>query len=164
MFDDWWYPGHPVQVACTQDLVPQASLFPDGFGPVRQEYQHLMLYMMVFCPDNAFQRRDPSLKWLTSNQVTETNTTFVTPAPASAQAAFTALLQKGVSQGMSTFEIDFMGTNFMAVPYFRQQVDAYQAWLDGMDAAAMATGVPIQWCTAQPADLMAARLKKKKTE
>ena len=109
-----------------------------------------MLYTVNFCPaafggnrylhdaDAAMSFPDPNGHY------------FAVPRAHASEPAYGRLLDHGLAQGMTLFEIDFMEKNFQEVPYYRTTAGAADAWLDGISHAASTRGIPTQLCSAAP--------------
>ena len=65
-----------------------------------------------------------------------------------------ALFEQYKKVGLSNYEQDFMVTNFLKTNLYRTDLDAYEDWAVGLNEAAAATGVPVQFCMAMPSDIM----------
>ena len=81
---------------------------------------------------------------------------FLMPRAEVAERTFGKLMDDGVRQGMTAFEIDFMEKNFEAVPYLRDTAGAADGVLVGLSRAAAARGLPTQLCSDSPRDVIAA--------
>ena len=81
---------------------------------------------------------------------------FLMPKAEVAERTFGKLMDDGVRQGMTAFEIDFMEKNFEAVPYLRDTAGAADGVLAGLSRAAAARGLPTQLCSDSPRDVIAA--------
>ncbi|KAH8055514.1 hypothetical protein JL721_10243 [Aureococcus anophagefferens] len=81
---------------------------------------------------------------------------FEDVAPAQSLEFYGAMFDRGMAQGMASFEPDFMQANYNCVDDFVQTVDAAETWQRGMADAALARNVSVQWCYATPTDVLAA--------
>ena len=133
----------PGLVICTQSFTPKnltddinggsapgPALFPAGLKPLVGQYGGgLMLYMVNFCPENAYL--SPAQAVESFRDPTGSDRYFLAPLPEESEAAYGRLMDEGIKQGMTLFEIDFMERNFDWVPYFRQHAGAAEGWLRG---------------------------------
>jgi hypothetical protein len=89
--------------------------------------------MVNFCPEGSpyLTRREAVSSFPDVN-----NRTFWNPLPDASEAVYGRLLDEGVSQGMTMFEIDFMEKNFEMTPYYRSVAGAADGWLRGMSRCA----------------------------
>ena len=171
-------------VVCTQSFSPTTvggaadgpPLFPSGLLPLKAQFGGLMLYMVNFCPvrvqrfelvglidrlgdsqtiavqDNDYlSRADAAVSFPDAK-----GRVFLMPKAEVAERTFGKLMDDGVRQGMTAFEIDFMEKNFEAVPYLRDTAGAADGVLMGLSRAAAARGLPTQLCSDSPRDVIAA--------
>ena len=170
--DDWWYVGGPQNrsikglVTCTASFTPRVanlstgtgpSLFPQGLSPLTKQFGgNLMLYMVNFCPTNPYLPRKDAAE---SFKDPTTGGYFLGPANFEAsELAYGALMDAGLAQGMTMFEVDFMSRNFMMVPHYRTTAAAAEGWQTGMSRAAERRGLAMQWCSDDPQDVIASVL------
>eukprot|EP01051_Picozoa_sp_SAG22_P015422 SAG22_NODE_2012_length_3141_cov_3.171269_1_plen_863_part_00 len=174
--DDWWYGNASAKVQTTQKIVvctesftpttttgqpPDArnpSLFPKGLKPLREQFGGLMLYMVNFCPKNAYlSPEDAATSFLDSFSFpgSKNQNYFVNPKAEASEAAYGRVMDAGIAQGMTAFEIDFMERNFEMTPYYRDTAGAADGWLAGLSRAAAARNLPTQLCSDSARDVIA---------
>lgn len=137
---------------CTSSLTPQQRLFPGGLRTLAPRFGGgLMLYMVNFCANNTYVAPAEAAASFTD----PAGRHFVTPRGDASEAVYGRVLDDGLRQGMTNFEIDFMSQNFAFVPHYRTDAGAADAWLTGLSRAAAARGVSMQLCTATARDAVA---------
>jgi len=111
-----------------------------------------MLYMVNFCPSSPYlKREDAAMSFPDAH-----GRVFMNPlGPAKSEETYGALLDEGIKQGMTMFEIDFMEKNFASTPYFRTVAAAADGWLAGMSKAAEKRRLPTQLCSDSARDVIA---------
>jgi hypothetical protein len=67
-------------------------------------------------------------------------------------ALYDALLRQAAGWGVVTFEHDWLVECFLGVRGLREAPGRARAWQEGVDRAAAASGLTLQWCMASPAD------------
>eukprot|EP00039_Didymoeca_costata_P022624 m.347079 g.347079 ORF g.347079 m.347079 type:complete len:830 (+) comp31229_c0_seq1:119-2608(+) len=165
--DDWWYVGGDTVegvVQCTKSFTPllynttdgkQKQLFPEGLSPLTKQFGGgLMLYMVNFCASNDYLKEDESVR----SFVDPKGRFFLMPKGNTSEIAYGRILDEGIKQGMTLFEIDFMQQNFDEVPYYRTNPHTAEQWLQGLSDAAVTRGIVMQLCTATPRDAIASAL------
>ena len=65
-------------------------------------------------------------------------------------------LDQAAAWGVETFEHDWLIECFLGVRGLREEPGRAQAWQEGIDRAAAARGITLQWCMASPADFCVA--------
>jgi hypothetical protein len=121
----------------------------------------LQLYAPYFCPgSNYFDSAGHPSEW--KSVVSDPtlpgcdNYSFENVEPSQSRAFYDWFLDKGVQNaGMVSFETDFMNQNHNCVPDFIQNATAAETWQQGMAGAARAKNVAVQWCYAEPTDILA---------
>ena len=157
--DDWWYLGSPTSLMrCVERWTPRLDFFPQGLNATLKaiDTPGLTLYLPFFCADNVY-RFHPGVRFVHSETVgdgTWNYTHFSNPAPESAATVFGAVMDAGLAQGMRFFEIDYLVDSFMHTHAFRQTPGAFETFLSGLSAAAVARGVPVQFCMGLPSDAL----------
>src|SRR5581483_9817643 len=63
-------------------------------------------------------------------------------------------LDQAQAWGVETFEHDWLVECFLGVRGLRAEPGRARAWQEGVDAAAAARGITLQWCMATPADML----------
>ena len=169
--DDWWYGNKTARdltqsmiVVCTESFTPTTTsglppdannppLFPQGLKPLREQFGGgLMLYMVNFCPDSQyFHSPTESVKSFPD----ENGRVFLNPTANSSEAVYGRLLDDGLTQGMTLFEIDFMEKNFESTAYYRDTPGAADGWLEGLSTAALKRNLPTQLCSDSARDVLA---------
>jgi len=169
--DDYWYGNKTAVnetqsgiVVCTESFSPKTQsglppdsknlpLFPQGLRPLREQFGGgLMLYMVNFCPDSAYFH---SADEAAASFPDVDGKTFMNPTAAASEAVYGRLMDDGVKQGMTLFEIDFMEKNFASTPYYRSTAGAADGWLRGISMAAAARKLPTQLCSDSARDVIA---------
>ncbi len=169
--DDWWYGNQTARkqtqsmiVVCTESFTPTTTtglppdasnppLFPQGLKPLREQFGGgLMLYMVNFCPDTEYFHSQA--EYATSFP-DDHGHIFLNPTANSSKTVYGRLMDDGIRQGMTLFEIDFMEKNFEQTPYYRNTPGAADGWLAGLSQAAAARNLPTQLCSDSPRDVIA---------
>ena len=151
-------------VACTSSFDPknnsdgtgEYALFPEGLAPLPSQFGGgLMLYMVNFCPSVFGGNPYLSDSEAAMSFPDPVGHYFASPRAEASELAYGRLMDHGIAQGMTLFEIDFMEKNFQEVPYYRTTAGAADAWLSGLSRAATARGLATQLCSAAPRDALA---------
>ena len=131
-------------VMCTESFTPTTTtgqpsdaqnppLFPKGLKPLREQFGGgLMLYMVNFCPNNTYLRPEDAAASFPNSfsfpGAPHPDNYFVNPKAAASEAAYGRLMDDGIVQGMTAFEIDFMEKNFEMTPHYRNTAGAADGW------------------------------------
>ena len=121
----------------------------------------LQLYAPYFCPENDyFAGAGGNGTWPASvaDGTLEAcgDYAFNDAAPHASKDFYDWFFAKGTAVGMASFEPDFMNQNYNCAAEFVRSVDNATTWQKGMNDAAAAAGVAVQWCYATPSDVLAA--------
>jgi hypothetical protein len=82
---------------------------------------------------------------------------YAVPTPEDAPAFFHQIMRGGLAQGMGhTLEIDFLDMQYLNVPQFRGQLEAFPAYFSALGAEAERAGVAVELCMALPHHVLAA--------
>ncbi len=151
--DSWFYPHQTTRPFDTDDWIvppsgladwaPRADILPDGFEPLRAGLGHdrpLVAHCRHLWAGSPLAEavevwEDGDLAHPTGPDHYET------------------LLDRAASWGVETFEHDWLVECWTGVRGLRAGVGRPRAWQEGIDAAAEARGMTLQWCMATPADL-----------
>ena len=149
--DDWWYTGpHPTHggvkgVKCVDKWVLPEDTYPGGLDALRADYgAPFLLYGPYFCRDNMWNQ----------TLVPAGADAGVPFGRAASQVFYEKVFRYALAHGGFAYEVDFMNKLYLGVPEFRQNLDAATDWQAGMNAAAAATGLTVQFCMMHPSDLL----------
>ena len=150
----WWKSGGESAPWCVGEWEAVPAKVPMGIPAFQAELGlPLQLYAPYFCATSSYPsnfsmvRSDTKLPGCGDFD-------FYDAAPDSSRLFYDFLFDLGVSYGMEWFEPDFLNANHMCVPAFIEHVGAADAFFDGQASAALARGIPIQWCFCTPYLLM----------
>jgi len=119
--------------------------FPGGLDALRADYgAPFLLYGPYFCRENMWNQ----------TLVPAGADAGVPFGHAASQAFYTQVFEYALAHGGFAYEVDFMNELYLGVPEFRQNLDAATDWQAGMNAAAAATGLRVQFCMMHPSDLL----------
>ena len=135
------------------------SQYPLSVGELSRAFDApVQLYAPYFCPGSDYFNETSPWTAVASNTSREgcRDYAFEDVAPAQSLEFYGAMFDRGMAQGMASFEPDFMQANYNCVDDFVQTVDAAETWQRGMADAALARNVSVQWCYATPTDVLSA--------
>lgn len=151
--DDWWYQGPfyfgNVKAVVNWTASPVPRLFPNGL-PAFADKLNLPLQLYTPFWDDSF----PTPYNMTESTVFK-NTKLVTPEDS--YAFFSDLFDFGHAQTngrFSTYEIDFLDSNFAGSADMFSSVYAADQWYHGMADAALERGIAIQYCLPSATDML----------
>eukprot|EP01084_Bolivina_argentea_P025908 48172_1 len=160
--DDWWYYGYKgsrywsgeVGVRSISHWVPSSEYYPGGLANLSKSIQvPLLLYGPYFWPEND---------WSGEFEFIPQGSDYVLPAPQQSYDFYSTLFDFGISTstngpntGMIGYELDWVAP-LTATPYLQTHIDTAQQWLKGMNKAAKERGITIQFCIANPMNLLQA--------
>jgi len=150
--DSWFYPhevprelnpGSKTDVPPTGMMRWEArpDMLPDGVRALRRRLGDppLILHSRHFSSQSPYFEREPA--WLDADR---------------AHPRTPALLERLVAQaaawGAIQYEQDWLSESFLGVRGLREEPGRARAWQEGLDRAAGAHGLSLQWCMATPAD------------
>ena len=153
--DSWFYPHETLRPFDTDDWVvpptgmlrwePRDDILPDGISSLRSRLGDPPL--MTHC--RHLSSSSPYLEefdcWVDADR-----------AHPKTAALYERLLDQCVAWGVEVFEHDWLVECFLGVRGLREAPGRATAWQAGIDAAAAARGVTLQWCMATPADFCTA--------
>ena len=149
--DSWFYPHESTRPFDTDDWIvpptglvdwaPRDDILPDGIGPVRDGLGGKPL--VTHC------RHLSSSSPLTERFDCWTDGAYAHPT---GDDYYEHLLDRAVAWGVETFEHDWLVECFLGVRGLRAAPGRAAAWQEGLDRAAAARGMTLQWCMATPAD------------
>jgi len=151
--DDWWYQGPfyfgNVKAVVNWTASPAARLFPNGL-PAFADKLNIPLQLYTPFWDDSF----PTPYNMTESTVFQ-HTKLVTPDDS--YAFFSDLFDNGQDQTngrFSTYEIDFLDSNFAGSADMFATVDSADKWYHGMADAALERGISIQYCLPSATDML----------
>mmetsp|Transcript_21526 Transcript_21526/g.67224 ORF Transcript_21526/g.67224 Transcript_21526/m.67224 type:complete len:402 (+) Transcript_21526:608-1813(+) len=117
----------------------------------------MLLYTDTWCKDNVYRKENGGkFTFMDGDEVFKSwfkgNTSNVVPEEA--LDFFRLIMQQGLDQGMGAFEVDFMDYNRNLYKRFRSETGAFAKWVKGIDDAAKEYAIPVQYCMAQPQELV----------
>jgi hypothetical protein len=150
--DDWWYSGaKPAQggvrgVKCVDKWQLPENTYPGGLDALRGDYgAPFLLYGPYFCTKNQWNQ----------TLVPAGGSAGVPGGGRAASAAFyEEVFAYALAHGGFAYEVDFMNELYLSIPEFRTVLDAATEWQAGMNDAAGATGLTVQFCMMHPSDLL----------
>ena len=153
--DSWWYPHEVLRPFDTDEWVvpptgmmrwePRADVLPDGLAALRRALGDPPLAAHCRHLAAASPYVDEVPCWIDGAQA----------HPATPEL-YERLLDMCVANGIETFEHDWLVECFVGVRQLREEPGRAAGWLAGIDEAAAARGVTLQWCMATLADMATA--------
>jgi hypothetical protein len=150
--DSWFYPHATLRPFDTEEwLVPptglmewdaRADVLPDGVPALRAALGDPPLTVHCRHLASASPYTDEFDCWVDGERA----------HPTSAEL-YERWLDAAVQWGVTTFEHDWLIECFLGVRGLRAAPGRARAWQEGVDAAAGARGMSLQWCMPSPADL-----------
>lgn len=149
--DSWFYPHVDLRPFDTDEwLVPPSAMtaweertdaLPAGIGDLRARLGNPPLVAHI--------RHLSSQAPITRDVPVFTDGPYAVPATAQ---GYERWLDQCVQWGVETFEHDWLVEVFYGVRPLRAVPGRARAWQEGIDKAARARGITLQWCMATPAD------------
>jgi hypothetical protein len=149
--DSWFYPHVELRPFDTEEwVVPPSALtawearpdvLPAGIAALRERLHHLPLVAHI--------RHLSSHAPIASATPSWTDGEYAAP---STPEAYERWLDQCVAWGVETLEHDWLVEVFFGVRQMRSVPGRATAWQEGIDAAARARGITLQWCMGTPAD------------
>lgn len=152
--DSWFYPHETLPPVCDQgaEIVPptgttlwepRKDLFPQGLGALHPDAtgHPLILHSRHFSAHSPYFASEPA--WYDGDTAHPQRASF-----------FHRLLAQAANWGAITYEQDWLVESFLRVRGLREQPGRARAWQEGLNAAADAYGLTLQWCMASPADFL----------
>jgi hypothetical protein len=153
--DSWFYPHETLRPFDTDDWVvpptgmvrwePRADILPDGIAPLRARLGDPPLITHCRHLSSASPYVEEFDCWVDGDR-----------AHPKTPALYERLLDQAVTWGIEVFEHDWLVECFLGVRGLRAAPGRAHAWQAGIDRAAAARGVTLQWCMATPADFCTA--------
>eukprot|EP00750_Incisomonas_marina_P023958 INCI5072.2.p1 GENE.INCI5072.2~~INCI5072.2.p1 ORF type:complete len:814 (-),score=111.60 INCI5072.2:2037-4478(-) len=151
--DDWWYQGKfffgNVKAVTDWHASDSIGLFPNGLPAFSDRLDlPLQLYTPFFW-DNY------QTKYNMSESTSFKGTKVVVPNDAAGFFADLFDLGLNITNGrFSTYEIDFLDSNFKGCASCFEDVDAADRWYRGLGDAALARNITIQYCLPSATDML----------
>lgn len=149
--DSWFYPHAQLRPFDDPDVsVPPTGLLrwdarpdilPDGIPALRQALGNppLAAHCRHFASDSPYFETHEA--WRDGDRAHPKDATL-----------YERLLHQAAGWGVQTFEHDWLIECFVGVRGLRAAPGRARAWQEGLDHAAAAHGMTLQWCMASPAD------------
>ena len=151
--DSWWYPHEVLRPFNTDDwVVPPTGLIrwearddvvPDGVGALRDALGGPPLVTHCRHLSSSSPYVDEYECWIDGDR-----------AHPKTVDLYERWLDQARSWGVSTFEHDWLVESFLGVRGLRAEPGRAREWQEGIDRAAAARGITLQWCMATPADFL----------
>lgn len=151
--DSWWYPHETLRPFNTYDWsVPPSGLMtwdarddilpPGGVPALRDALgtPPLAAHCRHVSSSSPYTERFPH--WIDGDRAHPTGPEL-----------YELWLDQCVSWGVSTYEHDWLIECFLGVRGLREKAGRARAWQEGVDKAAGARDITLQWCMPSPADL-----------
>lgn len=150
----WWKSGGESAPWCVGEWEAVPAKVPMGIPAFQRALDlPLQLYAPYFCATSSYPANFTMVRSDTSLPGCD-NFDFYDAAPESSRLFYDFLFDLGQSYGMTMFEPDFLNQNHNCQPRFISEVGAAEGFFDGQASAALARGIPIQWCFCTPYLLM----------
>jgi hypothetical protein len=150
--DSWFYPHEELRPFDTDEwVVPPSAMvaweerpdvLPDGIAELRTR--------LGGPPLVAHIRHLSATAPIAADAPVFTDGPYAAPAT---PEAYERWLDQCLAWGVETLEHDWLVEVFFGVRGLREQPGRARAWQEGIDRAARARGITLQWCMATPADL-----------
>lgn len=150
--DSWFYPHQVLRPFDTDEWVvpptglvewaPRTDILPDGFGPLTAALAGHPLATHCRHLSSASPYVEQFDCWLDGEYAHPVGADY-----------YEALLDQAREWGVETFEHDWLVECFTGVRGLRAAPGRADAWQRGIDAAAAARAMTLQWCMATPADM-----------
>ncbi len=149
--DSWFYPHAQLRPFDDPDVsVPptglvrwdaRSDILPDGIPALRQALGNppLAAHCRHFASDSPYFETHEA--WRDGDRAHPKDATL-----------YERLLHQAAGWGVETFEHDWLIECFVGVRGLRAVPGRARAWQEGLDRAAAAHGMTLQWCMASPAD------------
>ena len=151
--DSWWYPHEVVRPFNTDDWVvpptglirwePRDDVLPDGVGALRGALGGPPLVTHCRHLSSSSPYVDEHDCWVDGDR-----------AHPKTSDLYERWLDQGREWGVATFEHDWLVESFLGVRGLRVEPGRARAWQEGIDRAAAARDMTLQWCMATPADFL----------
>jgi hypothetical protein len=151
--DSWWYAHEVVRPFDTDDwVVPPTGLvrwearddvLPDGIGALRNALGDPPLVTHCRHLSSASPYLDELECWVDGDRAHPITSDL-----------YERWLDQAQAWGVRTFEHDWLVESFLGVRGLRAGPGRAREWQEGIDRAAAARGITLQWCMATPADLL----------
>ncbi|MEY2450200.1 MAG: hypothetical protein QOH79_3676 [Acidimicrobiaceae bacterium] len=151
--DSWWYPHEVVRPFNTDDWVvpptglvrwePRDDVLPDGVRGLRDALGHPPLVTHCRHLSSSSPYVDEHDCWVDGDR-----------AHPKGADLYERWLDQAQAWGVETFEHDWLVESFLGVRGLRAEPGRAREWQEGIDRAAAARGMTLQWCMATPADFL----------
>lgn len=151
--DSWFYPHQVLRPFDTAEWVvppsglmrwePRDDILPDGIHTLRRDLGDPPLATHTRHLSSSSPYVDVFDCWVDGEQAHPAGGDF-----------YETLLDQAQSWGVEVFEHDWLVECFLGVRGLREEPGRAREWQEGLDRAAGARGMGLQWCMATPADLM----------
>ena len=153
--DSWFYPHEVTRPFDTEEWVvppsgllawePRHDVLPEGVGPLREALGDRPLTTHTRHLAAASPYTSQFDCWVDGDRAHPRGVDL-----------YERWLDQAVAWGVETFEHDWLIECFLGVRGLREEPGRARAWQEGIDRAAAARGITLQWCMASPADLCVA--------
>jgi hypothetical protein len=110
------------------------------------------LYHNYVCPKSKMWRENGG----SFDGVSTERGEYKLPVAEQSEAFYRALFSEGAKQGMLGTELDYQSTDYAMLPMLRTNATYGEAWLHGLNDAALALRQPILWCMSLPRFILSA--------
>jgi hypothetical protein len=151
--DSWWYPHEVVRPFNTDDWVvpptglirwePRDDVLPDGVGALRDALGGPPLVTHCRHLSSSSPYVDEHDCWVDADRA----------HPKTADL-YERWLDQAQAWGVATYEHDWLVESYLGVRGLRAEPGRARAWQQGIDRAAAARDLTLQWCMATPADFL----------
>jgi hypothetical protein len=151
--DSWWYPHEVLRPFNTDEwevpptgLIrwePREDVLPDGVAALRDAIGAPPLVTHCRHMSSSSPYVDEHECWVDGDRA----------HPKTADL-YERWLDQAKDWGVATYEHDWLVESFLGVRGLRAEPGRARAWQEGIDRAAAARGITLQWCMATPADFL----------
>lgn len=151
--DSWWYPHEVVRPFDTEEwVVPPTGLvqwdaredvIPDGVRALRSALDDPPLVAHCRHLSSSSPYVDAFDCWIDGDRAHPRNDDL-----------YERWLDQALAWGVETFEHDWLVESFLGVRGLRAAPGRAARWQEGLDRAATARGMTLQWCMPTPADFL----------
>lgn len=165
--DAWWYPLSASDVFCIQEFTANKTMFPHGLQALSKDIDApFVLYGHMFCNTSVYRSKyemiSPKLPYYWRNYGDRTDCNrrkcpirVAQPTGAQSKQFYLDVMGNAkATQGMVSYEVDWMGEQFAEFAEYTSEPGQHRMWLKGMADAALSLGISVQYCMTLPSQML----------